>query len=142
MAEQRSCYRPGCDAPATEIELDHRVRWPEGPTSTTNLWPGCKADHKAKHAPGFSIEQTPDGSYALATPIGFRHRIGPTEHPVSEDFDELPPPFQFSATELTEAIAHLREVDADQRPYDLTRLWEDDPDDALAAALERLEAAA
>ena len=141
VADHATCFRSGCDAPATEVELDHRVRWPKGRTTTANLWPGCKSDHKAKHAPGFSIEQADDGSFVLVTPAGFRHRIERTEHPVSEDFDEPPVAFQFSATEIVEAIAHLREVDADQRPYDLTRRWEDEPDEALAEALERLRAA-
>jgi Domain of unknown function (DUF222) len=66
VAEQPTCYRSGCDAPATQVELDHRVRWPEGPTSTANLTPGCKLDHKAKHAPGFGIEQTADGGRRTA----------------------------------------------------------------------------
>jgi hypothetical protein len=142
VAEQSTCFRSGCDAPSTEVELDHRARWPQGSTSTANLWPGCKTDHKAKHAPGFTIEQTEDGSYALVTPAGFRHRIDTTEHPASEDFDETPRSFQFSATELLDAIAHLRERDAEERPYDLTRLWEDDPDEALAAALAQIDPAA
>lgn len=141
VAEQSTCFRPGCDAPATEVELDHRVRWPEGSTSTANLWPGCKRDHRAKHAPGFSIEQTAEGSFVLVTATGFRHHIERTEHPVSEDFDEVPARFQFSATEIADAIAHLRQTDAEQRPYDLTRLWEDEPDEALAEALERLHVA-
>jgi hypothetical protein len=54
------------------------------------------------------------------------------------DFDEPPAVVQFSATELLDAIAHLRERDAEERPYDLTRLWEDQPDEALSEALERL----
>lgn len=73
VAEHGSCYRPGCDTPATEAELDHGTRWPHGPTDVENLWPGCTTDHKAKHAPGFAIEQTPEGAYTIRTPAGFRH---------------------------------------------------------------------
>lgn len=142
VAEHRSCYRPGCDAPASEIELDHRVRWPEGPTDVDNLWPGCKADHKAKHAPNFRIEQTPEGGYVLRTPTGFRHPIEPAQQPASAEFDGVAGVIQFSATEILEALAYLRELDADQRPFDLTRLWEDEPDDALGEALEKLPSAA
>jgi hypothetical protein len=142
VAEHGSCFRSGCDTPATEAELDHRVAWPAGRTDVENLWPGCKADHKAKHAPGFAIEQAADGSYALRTPAGFRHRIEPAEHPVSQGFDEAPERIQFSATELLEAIAHLRELDTDQRPFDLSQLWEADDDEGLGAALDQISAAA
>ena len=111
-----------------------------------NLWPGCTADHKAKHAPGFAIEQTPDGTYSLRTPAGFRHPIEPTEHPASATFEDVIDAgdhrIQFSATGLLEAIAYLRELDADQRPLDLTELWEADCDEALADALDEIAAAA
>jgi hypothetical protein len=142
VAEHGSCFRPGCDTPATEAEGDHRVRWPEGPTDVENLWPGCKTDHKAKHAPGFAIEQSADGSFALRTPAGFRHRIVSTEHPASGRFEEAPESFQFSATDLLEAIAYLHEVDADQRPLDLTRLWEAGSDYEVAQALDQIYAVA
>lgn len=147
VAEHSSCFRPGCDAPATEVELDHRVRWPEGPTDITNLWPGCKSDHKAKHAPGFTIEETAEGGFALCTPTGFRHRIQPVEHPASAAFDEPAGSlgadgFQFSATELHEAICYLRQLDDDVRPLDPSRLWEEGCDDALSDALEELYAVA
>lgn len=39
------------------------------------LHPACKTDHKAKHAPGFGIEQCPDGSWVLVTKAGFRARF-------------------------------------------------------------------
>lgn len=142
VAEHATCFRSGCDTPATEAELDHRVRWPEGPTSTENLWPGCTGDHKAKHAPGFAIEQAAGGSYALHTPTGFRHRIERTEHPTDTTFDDTTlgagDGLQFSATELLEAISYLRETDADQRPVDLAGLWEAGCDDGLTEALDQL----
>jgi Domain of unknown function (DUF222)/HNH endonuclease len=144
VAEHSTCFRPGCDVPATEAEVDHRVRWPEGPTDPENLWPGCKTDHKAKHAPGFAIEQCTDGSYRLRTPTGFRHPITRPEHPVSDVFDDITAPegFQFSATEIVEAISYLREADADQRPLDLTQMWEAGCDEALDDALDNLYAVA
>ena len=46
-----ACFEPSCHAPATQAELDHRIRWPEGETRTGNLWPGCKRGHTAKHTP-------------------------------------------------------------------------------------------
>lgn len=131
VAEHSTCFRPGCDAPSTQGDLDHRVAWPLGPTDTANLWPGCRTDHRAKHAPGFAIEQTENGSYALRTAAGFRHPIRSTTHPVSDDFavpelDELEKVdgFQFSATELVEAIEYLREADYDRHPFPTEVMWE------------------
>jgi len=108
VAEQTSCYRPNCDRPATGCELDHRVPWPAGPTSTTNLQPACKADHKAKHAAGFSIEQTESGSLVLTTAAGFQHPAQPAEQPVSSHWPEVPE-IQFTATELVLALRELRD---------------------------------
>ena len=108
VAEQTSCYRPHCDRPATECELDHRTPWPLGPTSTGNLQPACKSDHKAKHSPGFSIEQTESGSLVLQTAAGFRHPAHPTEQPASGDWPEVPE-IQFTATELVLALHQIQD---------------------------------
>lgn len=125
VAERSSCYRPGCDRPSTECELDHRLRWPLGPTNPRNLWPACKADHKAKHTPGFSIEMTESGQFALKTPNGFVHPIGRSEHPVDHEWPELAPPdaFQFSVAELVAAVEQLR-TERERTP-DYVGLWED-----------------
>lgn len=108
VAEQPTCFRPHCDRPATECELDHRDPWPHGQTSTTNLQPACKTDHKAKHSRGFAIEQTETGSFELRTPAGFRHQADPAGQPVSEAWPEIPE-IQFTATELVHAIQELRD---------------------------------
>jgi len=134
VAEHSTCFRPACDAPSTEGDLDHRVAWPLGPTDTTNLWPGCRTDHRTKHAPGFSIEQAPDGGYVLRTAAGFRHAIPRTTHPVSDDFswpDLEVDGFQMGATELREAVAGLRDWAELMRPRAPEQCWEADFDEAL-----------
>jgi hypothetical protein len=83
VTEQTTCFRTNCDRPSTLCELDHRDPWPAGPTDTANLQPACKVDHKAKHPPGFSIDQAADGSMVLVTAAGFRHGVRRTEHPAS-----------------------------------------------------------
>jgi len=108
IAEQTTCYRPNCDRPATECELDHRTPWPHGQTCTTNLQPACKADHKAKHSPGFTLEQTEAGSLVLHTPAGLRHPSQPAEHPTSQHWPEVPE-IQFTATELVLTLQELRD---------------------------------
>lgn len=136
VAEHTSCFRAGCDRPSTESELDHRVAWPEGETSTANLWPGCAADHRAKHTPGFAIEQDTDGGFVLRTRAGFRHRIPRSMHPAETEFAEidLADGFQFSATEFVDAVSDLRRRDG--RPIDVTQIWEVDPSEGFDAADE------
>lgn len=110
VAAWNSCFRPGCDAPATTSEGDHRIPWPAGPTSAENLWPGCRSDHKAKHTQGFSIEQNADGSFTFHTRAGFSHTINEPTHPASTEWPEVDVEVQHSAVELLQAL-------------DLTRLW-------------------
>lgn len=134
VAEHSVCFRPACDAPSTECDLDHRVAWPLGPTDTTNLWPGCRTDHRTKHAPGFSVEQAPDGSYALRTAAGFRHPIPVTTHPVSDDFSwpEVDPDgFQFGATELRQTLEVFQQWSELSRTRKPELLWEADFDEGL-----------
>jgi hypothetical protein len=78
------------------------------------------------------------------TAAGFRHRVSRTEHPASETFEgvDLEEGLQFSATELLDAIAYLRELDADQRPLDLTQMWEIGCGEALGEALDQIYRAA
>ena len=136
VAEHSACFRPGCDAPSTEHDLDHRTAWPHGPTTPSNLWPGCRTDHRTKHAPGFGIEQAADGSYVLRTAAGFRHPIPSTLQPVSDDFSwaDLDDGFQFSATELRQVVEAMRECDQLERLVSPEQLWEDGFDEGLTEA--------
>ena len=134
VAEHATCFRPGCDAPSTEGDLDHRVAWPLGATDTENLWPGCRTDHRTKHAPGFAIEQAADGGYVLRTAAGFSHPIPRSTQPFSDDFswpDLEPDGFQFGAAELRQAIEGLRDWSDLVRPRSPEHHWEDDFDEAL-----------
>jgi len=134
VAEHGTCFRPACDAPSTEGDLDHRIAWPLGPTDAENLWPGCRTDHRTKHAPGFEVEQTGDGSYVLRTAAGFRHPIARTTHPSSDDFswpDLDADVLQFTATEFRHAIEGLRDWAEMMRSRSPELHWETDFDEAL-----------
>ncbi|MGN6574455.1 MAG: HNH endonuclease signature motif containing protein [Nocardioides sp.] len=85
VALQPTCYAPTCTRPAAECDLDHRLRYPEGATSSTNLGPGCRPDHRAKHAPGASLHRRSDGRLAYTTRAGLTHLISPAEQPVCDD---------------------------------------------------------
>ncbi len=87
VATQPTCFGPTCSRPATESDLDHRRRYPEGPTSTCNLGPGCRTHHVSKHAPGASLRRRRDGRLAYTTRAGLTHLISPAEQPVCSDPD-------------------------------------------------------
>ncbi len=42
------CQAPGCTAQAERCDIDHRVPWPRGTTSGSNLWPLCRRHHQLK----------------------------------------------------------------------------------------------
>ncbi|MGH8967377.1 MAG: HNH endonuclease signature motif containing protein, partial [Actinomycetes bacterium] len=83
VADHQNCFLPTCNIPATRCEADHKVPYPEGATSTGNLHPGCRRDHKAKHARGFHVVDQ-NGSTQLRTAAGFIHTLDPPEQPVAE----------------------------------------------------------
>lgn len=112
VARWSTCFRPGCDRAAAESELDHRVPWPAGATSNTNLQPACGRDHTAKHTPGFGVGTEPgSGDTTLRTRAGFRHPVRPADQPVGSN--RLPDDlfeFQHTATELHDALTHLTDI--------------------------------
>lgn len=131
-----TCAEPACEAPATQVELDHRERWPEGETRERNLWPLCKRGHTAKHTPGFRIEQTPDGSFALHTRAGFSHHIKPPAQPSSDIWPDLrDQPIQLCATELIDALEELRNRRDQEIAQDHELAWEHEDLDAALAGL-------
>ena len=114
VAEAVTCFRSHCSRPATECELDHKTVWPLAGTSTANLHPACRSDHRAKHARGFGLIENPDGSWSFQTKAGFTHRAGPAEQPrVTSWPDGSLFGFQFTATEFLNILTRLRdEADA------------------------------
>ncbi len=101
----RTCIVPGCGRRADFCELDHRVRYPNGPTNAHNLQPLCKHHHDMKHHGGWQSSKDPDGVYHWITPTGHRYVYRPPElpppgtQPAPEppaprvEIDDEPPPF-------------------------------------------------
>ena len=85
VAAQPVCYSPTCERPTTDCDLDHRVRWPEGSTSTSNLGPACRSHHRARHAPGAGLHQGADGTLRFTTRAGLTHLVSPAEQPRCDD---------------------------------------------------------
>ena len=77
VARDRTCVWPGCCRPSVVCQIDHRVRFPEGPTCTCNTWPLCKRHHDAKHTDGYTATLEDDGTYLFTTRHGTELRRRP-----------------------------------------------------------------
>jgi len=84
-ARDQLCVWPGCRRPAARTEKDHRVPYPDGPTSIINLDDLCKPHHRAKHTLGYQVRREPNGDYVITTPRGTSLRSRPAEQPCDED---------------------------------------------------------
>jgi hypothetical protein len=69
-ARHQVCVFPGCRRPACKCDLDHRVRFPDGPTSEANLGPACRRHHRCKQRPGWSLHRDEHGNHHWTTPTG------------------------------------------------------------------------
>jgi hypothetical protein len=99
-ARDQVCVFPGCRRSAWRCELDHRTRYPQGPTSADNLDSKCPHHHQAKDHPDWYYEPLDNGGHLWITPAGrcYIATPEPMTEPVSrpkvvnpEDPD--PPPF-------------------------------------------------
>ncbi|WP_337761680.1 HNH endonuclease signature motif containing protein [Mycolicibacterium vanbaalenii] len=76
-----TCRFPGCDAPATDSDIDHTVPYPVGPTHASNLKCLCRFHHLLKTfwtgATGWQDRQLPDGTIIWTSPTGHTY----TTHP-------------------------------------------------------------
>lgn len=69
-ARDRTCRFPRCSRRSTACDLDHTVRYPDGPTSADNLAAVCRRHHRLKHEAGWSVEQTGDATLVWRSPMG------------------------------------------------------------------------
>ena len=78
-----TCRFPGCTRPATEtdVDVDHTVAWPQGPTSASNLKCLCRHHHLLKTfwagPGGWRDRQLPDGTVIWTAPDGTTHVTTP-----------------------------------------------------------------
>ena len=72
-----TCVFPGCRIPATDCDLDHRIPWSEGGTTTvTNLVPLCRHDHRIRHHAGWTHQPIPDGGHRWTSKLGHTYTTG------------------------------------------------------------------
>lgn len=72
-----TCTAAGCRAPASRCDLDHVVRYPDGPTCPCNLTPLCRRHHRAKHRRGWTLTRSSDGSVHWTSPLGHQYTVRP-----------------------------------------------------------------
>jgi hypothetical protein len=80
-----SCTGVGCSRSAARCELDHEVRYVEGPTAVWNLSSKSGRCHHAKHA-GWEATRHQDGSSTWTSPLGREY----TRQSPWEPWPELP----------------------------------------------------
>jgi hypothetical protein len=81
----KHCMFPGCTRSAWRSDLDHRVPWPDGPTTATNLNCLCRRHHRAKDHAGWRLHLPKPGWLRWISPLGHSRTI---KHGEAD-----PPPF-------------------------------------------------
>lgn len=89
----RTCRFPGCNRPAAACELDHTLRYPDGPTCSCNLGDLCVHHHHLKHlAPGWTLDNHGNGHLTWTTPTGHTHDVTPDREPAQDARERDPEP--------------------------------------------------
>jgi hypothetical protein len=68
-ARDRRCIFPGCMRAAKNCDIDHRIPYPEGPTSADNLACLCRHHHRLKHEGAWVLDKRGD-QYVWTSPTG------------------------------------------------------------------------
>lgn len=79
VTRDQHCRFPGCTRPARLDDVDHVIRWPDGPTAAWNLQCLCRHHHRAKHEGGWQVSMTPDGVCTWTSPSGRRYSTRPAD---------------------------------------------------------------
>ncbi|WP_162451711.1 HNH endonuclease signature motif containing protein [Phytoactinopolyspora mesophila] len=100
ILRDRECIMPGCHRSAYRCEIDHRVPFPQGPTSACNCSALCKPCHLQKHHAGWRLERVASGTQRWTSPSGHQQTVSPPRmagaaatHPSRNTGPPEPPPF-------------------------------------------------
>lgn len=78
-ARNPACVFPGCRMPASDCDLDHRVRYTDqGPTVEDNLTPLCRHDHRIRHEAGWRHTMLPEGDHQWQSALGHTYTTSGT----------------------------------------------------------------
>jgi hypothetical protein len=76
------CAMPVCGHPARGTQFEHAIPWPAGPSCNCNGGLHCTRHHRVKdQAPGWSIQQLPDGRRRWTTPRGLTYTSQHRQYP-------------------------------------------------------------
>jgi hypothetical protein len=77
-ARDRRCRHYGCEQSAHRADIDHTVRFPDGPTIPDNLASLCRRHHRMKHATnGWTLKTKPDAVLEWTSPTGRTYKTEP-----------------------------------------------------------------
>lgn len=74
------CRFPGCSMRAQRCDLDHVIRFPEGPTDERNLHALCRHHHRLKHLTGWTVRMDRRAVCTWTTPTGIRYVTRPADY--------------------------------------------------------------
>jgi hypothetical protein len=70
ITRDQTCRGPGCRIRAERCDLDHTIRFPDGPTADHNLTCQCRRCHLRKHQAGWKLQLLPNGDVVWTSPTG------------------------------------------------------------------------
>jgi hypothetical protein len=76
----QGCDGVGCSVSASQCERDHKIPWPEGPTSFDNLINRSQRCHHAKHN-GWNVVSDVDGTSHWTSPAGRTYTVHTRDRP-------------------------------------------------------------
>lgn len=78
-ARDRHCRHYGCGQPRADI--DHTIRYPDGPTTADNLASLCRRHHRMKHTSNrWAVTHKANGTLEWTSPTGRRYESQPTPY--------------------------------------------------------------
>jgi hypothetical protein len=73
LARDQTCRGLGCRIAAERCDIDHAIRYPDGPTADHNLSCLCRWCHIRKHQAGWHLELHPNGDITWTSPTGHKY---------------------------------------------------------------------
>ena len=70
ITRDQTCRGLGCRIPAERCDIDHTIRFPDGPTAAHNLTCECRRCHIRKHQAGWTLPLHPNGDVVWTSPTG------------------------------------------------------------------------
>ena len=96
ITRDQTCRGLGCRIPAQRCDIDHTIRFPDGPTAAHNLSCECRHCHIRKHQAGWTLRLEPNGDIVWTSPTGHAYHdpvppVLDTGPPTRAPADDIPP---------------------------------------------------